>query len=291
MRRVYLPFPGYVQRNSTKYQHADPKNCQQSPYQAEPIQYGTKVHQPVKSDTSALLSDKQIKRVQDMFGTFVWYGRACYPTLSASLSTVSSLQTKGTDAVMAACHQLLDYLATHPDAAICYHASEIILVFDTDASYLSELGYRIRAASYYYMTNKCQKKFNNVVIDVLSTIIKHVVSSASESETGSLYYRYNGAIPYKVMLQEIVHPQSEPTPVATNNNTAHGLTMGTMTSKASNSNDMKFQWLKFRKAQRMFAFLWARGPKNRSNYPSKHHHRPHHLHVRQNYVADKIQPS
>ena len=151
MRHVDLSVPGYVQRKRTKYQHANPKNPQQSPYQAEPIQYGTEVHQPVKSENIALLSDNPIKRVQDIFGTFVWYGRACYPTLSASLSAISSRQTKGIDAVMAACHQLLDYLATHPDAAICYHASEIILVFDTDASYLSELGLKIRAVSYYYM--------------------------------------------------------------------------------------------------------------------------------------------
>ena len=36
---------------------------------------------------------------------------------------------------MAACHQLPDYLETHPDAAIWYHASDMVLSFDTDASY------------------------------------------------------------------------------------------------------------------------------------------------------------
>ena len=61
------------------------------------------------------------------------------------------------------------------------------------------------------------------------------------------------------------HPQSKPTPFTIDNNTAHGLTMGTMTSKSSKSNKMRFQWLKFRKAQRMFAFLWARGPNNRDD--------------------------
>ena len=58
---------------------------------------------------------------------------------------------------MSACYQLLDYLASHPDAAIWYHASDMILAFDTAASYLSELGVKIRAAAYYYMTNKVQK--------------------------------------------------------------------------------------------------------------------------------------
>ena len=79
MRHVDLSVPGYAQIKRTKYQHANPKKPQQSPYQAQPIQYGTNVQQPVKSDTSAPLSDDQIKRVQEIVGTFVYYGRAWDP--------------------------------------------------------------------------------------------------------------------------------------------------------------------------------------------------------------------
>ena len=77
----------------------------------------------------------------------------------------------------------------------------MILAFDTDASYLSELGGKIRTVAYYYMTNKSQKQFNNGAINVLSTIIKHVMSSVSEAETGALYYGCKRAIPYRVTLQ------------------------------------------------------------------------------------------
>ena len=122
------------------------------------------MQQPVKSDTSATLSDKQIKCVQDIVGTFVWYSRACDPTLAASLSAISSRQIKGTEDVMTAFHQLLDYLSTHPDTAIWYHASDMILAFDTDVSYLSELGGKIRATEYYYKPNKGKKGFNNGAI-------------------------------------------------------------------------------------------------------------------------------
>ena len=58
---------------------------------------------------------------------------------------------------MASCHKLLDYLVTDPNTVIRYHASDMILDFDTDASYLSELGGTIHATAYYYMTNKGQK--------------------------------------------------------------------------------------------------------------------------------------
>ena len=157
MSRVDLSFPGYVQKKRTKYQHANPKMPQYSPYQGQHIQYGTKVYQPVKSDTSAPISDEQIKLVQNIVSTFVWYSRACDPILAASLSAIASRQTKGTEDVMTDCHQHLDYLATHLDASNRYHASDMILAFDTDASYLSELGGKSRAAAYYYMTNKGQK--------------------------------------------------------------------------------------------------------------------------------------
>ena len=111
------------------------------------INYRTKVQQPVQSDTTALLSPEQIKRVQKNVGSFIWYGRACDPTVTASLSAIASRQTKGTEAVLNNIHQLLDYLATHPDSAICYHTSDMILAFDTDASYISEPGGRSCAAA------------------------------------------------------------------------------------------------------------------------------------------------
>ena len=134
---VDLSVPGYVDCKLTKYQHPKPKRPQHLPYLAAPVQYGTKVQSPNQSDDTPPLSAAQIKHVQDIVGSFIWYGRACYPTLTAALSAIGYCQTKGTEAVMAACHQLLVYLATHPNAAIRYHASDMILAFDTDSSYLS----------------------------------------------------------------------------------------------------------------------------------------------------------
>ena len=116
------------------------------------------------------------------------------------------------------------------------------------------------------------------------------MSSASEAETGALYYGCKRALPYRVTLEEMGHPQTDPTPVTTDNNTAHGLTMGTMTSKASKSNDMRFQRLKCRRAQRLFKILWAKGSLNRADYPSKHHPAQHHLKVRPAYVIDRVAP-
>ena len=157
MKHFYLSIPGYVQRKRTKYQHPDPLKPQHSSYQATPIRYGTKVQHPVQSDATALIYPEQIKRFQYIVGSFICYGRACNTTLTASLSAITSCQIKGTETFLANSYQLLYYLATHPDDALCYHSSDMILSFDTDASYLSEPGGISHVAVYYYMTNKGPK--------------------------------------------------------------------------------------------------------------------------------------
>eukprot|EP00804_Cyclotella_cryptica_P017349 CCRYP_018993-RA/>CCRYP_018993-RA protein AED:0.64 eAED:0.64 QI:0/-1/0/1/-1/0/1/0/86 len=61
-----------------------------------------------------------------------------------------------------------------------------------------------------------------------------------------------------------------------------------MAPKASKSMDMRFQWLKCRRAQSLFRYLWAKGVKNRADYPSKHHTATHHQAVRSSYVMDRF---
>ena len=50
-------------------------------------------------------------------------------------------------------NQVLDYLSTHPNATIRCHASDIIMMTDTDAAYLVLPEDRSRIAGYYYFTN------------------------------------------------------------------------------------------------------------------------------------------
>jgi hypothetical protein len=85
-----------------------------------------------------------------------------------------------------ACHQLLDYVATHPNADIRYTASNMILAVHTNASYLSEHNTCSQASAHFYLTNKGDKEFNNGAILNLASIIKNVMSLASEAELAAL---------------------------------------------------------------------------------------------------------
>lgn len=114
----------------------------------------------------------------------------------------------------------------------------MLLALDTDGSYLSELKGKSRAAAYMYLTKRNKPDFHNGAVLILSSIIKHVMASASETEIASLFYGCKESIPLCVTLEEMGHPQSGPTPVTTDNSTAVGLTLNTMTPKASKSMDM-----------------------------------------------------
>jgi hypothetical protein len=167
-------------------------------------------------------------------GVLLYFGQAVDPTLAAALSSISSRQAKRTTAVLEACKQLLDYCATHPNPSIRYLTSDMILVLDTDGSYLSELNGKSRAAAYIYLTRKDTLDFHNGMISVLSAIIKHVMESALETELAALFYGCKAAIPLRVALEEMGHPQPEPTPVTTDNSTAVGLTKKTMPPRPQN---------------------------------------------------------
>eukprot|EP00957_Ditylum_brightwellii_P064394 4887596-Ditylum_brightwellii.AAC.1 len=88
-------------------------------------------------DDTPKLAKEQIREVQDIMGTKLFYGRAVDPTLDAALSSIASQQAEATEATRESCHQLLDYVATHPNATIRYLASNRILIVHSDASYLS----------------------------------------------------------------------------------------------------------------------------------------------------------
>jgi hypothetical protein len=193
-KQVDIAMPNYIEKALTKYGHKKPRRPQHAPHKHTPIQYGAKV-QMVQVNNSPPLNAKQTKRVQDIVGTLLYYGRAVDPTLVTALSSIASQQANATEATLQACNQLLDYVATHPNATIRYLASDMRLVVHSDASYLSESKARSRAAGHFYLANQSNEDLNNGAILTLSTIIRHVVASAAEAELAALFFNAREAVP------------------------------------------------------------------------------------------------
>ena len=129
------------------------------------------------------------------------------PTLACALSAIAVRQTNGTTSVLDSCHQLLDYVATHPHAAIWYHASKMILAVHSDASYLSEPDSKSHVGGHYFLTEQDSNAPNNGAILTLAAIITQVVSSASEAELTALFYNCKNAVPSWQSLEEMGHHQ------------------------------------------------------------------------------------
>ena len=114
------------------------------------------------------------------------------------------------------------------------------------------------------------------------------MSSAAEAEIGALYINAQEAIPYRQCLTDLGHPQG-PTPINTDNATAHGIVNNTMKqkkSKKSKAMDMGFYWLRDRVQQQQFNVRWRPGKHNLADCPTKHHTGQHHQQVRPIYLYD-----
>jgi hypothetical protein len=122
------------------------------------------------------------------------------------LNDIYTEQTKATEKTQAATNQMLDYLATHPDATIRYHASDMILNIHSDASYLSVSKARSRLGSLFFLGNKYPKQetLNRSILNV-AAVIKNVVASAAESKVGAGFHNAQSGAPLRVTLSELGH--------------------------------------------------------------------------------------
>ena len=284
-RTVDLSMPGYIQAALHKYQHPTPKRAQHAPHIWHKPNYGAPQQLTSPEDTTALLPPAEVKCVQQITGTLLYYARAVDSTLLVALGTIAAQQARGTLKTTIAVNQLLDYCHTHPSATIRYRASDMILKIHSDASYLSEPKARSRAGGHFFLGDKpsTQPELGNGAILNKSTIMRNVMSSAAEAECGALYDNTKEGVPLRNTLVEMGHPQP-PTPIQVDNSTTNGFANKQIKQQKSKSMDMRFYWIQDRVAQKQFHVYWRPGPTNLADYFTKHHPPAHHRRERSTYL-------
>jgi hypothetical protein len=197
---------------------------------------------PLEVDSSPVLNDKGIKRVQKIVGSILYYVRAVDMMVLMALSAIAVEQTKAMVKTMQKCIQLLDYLASNSEAKVRYYASDMIMNIHSDASYLLETGAQIRACSHFFMGWMPQNgepiKINSAFY-VNATILKFVVVSAAEAELGALFHNYQDGIIFQKTLADMGHLQPK-TPVHCDNATAVGIANNTIKRQHSRSMEIRF---------------------------------------------------
>jgi hypothetical protein len=193
---------------------------------------------------------------------------------------IATEQTKATEKTQAATNQMLDYLATHPEATIRYHASDMVLHIHSNASYLSFSNARSRLGGLFFLGNKSpeQDTLNGSILNVVA-VIKNVVASAAESKAGACFHNAQSGAPLRATLTELGHTQP-PTTLRKDSSTAFGIVNETIKQKLPKPMHMRYHWLTDRVLQKQFDFYWRPGRENLGDYHTKHHSAQHHKYMR-----------
>jgi len=291
-RYLDISMPGYVEKQLARFGHKKPSRAQHSPYKANPKKYGKAAQDPLPEDTSDDLDDDGVKRIQQIIGAVLYYARAIDETTLCGLSSLASEQAEATVLTNEKANQLLDYLATHPDATVRYYASEMVLNIHSDASYLSETRARSRVAGLYFLGSvpKPNQPIQlNGAIYVFTGILKFVVASAAEAELGALFLNCKEGKVVRLILEELGHKQP-PTPVHCDNSTAAGIANGTVKKQRARSMEMRFFWVTDQVTLQRFAVQWHPGQENLADYFTKHFDARHHIAVRPWYLHTPYSP-
>ena len=281
--------PNYVIKALKKLEHPVPNKPQHSPHRWIHKTYGQKVHYAPSDDTSDLLSPKETTHIQRIVGSFLYYARAIDNTTHVAINDLGTTQAKPTKKTNDQAVMLMDYLFTHPDAKIRYHASGMQLYIDSDAAYLVAPQAKSRIAGYFYLSDKYTQgsgnphpQFNGP-IHIECQLLKHVVSSAAEAETSAIFLNCKTAIWIKHMLEALGH-QQKIIPLKTDNSTADSFSNSTLKERKSKAWDMRLYWIKDRVTGKEFYIYWSAGANNFADYFTKHFSPSYHQQIRPTYI-------
>ena len=293
-RTCDMSMPGYIERALHRFKHVAAPKAVHSPHPWQRPNYGAKTQFAAMPDESPSLDAADKTRILEVLGTLLFYARAIDSTMLTAIGELATEQSQATNSTMEKLSQLLNYCAAHPDAVVRFTASDMILAVESDASYLSVVKGRSRAAGYFFLTNKLVTPASsyqpNGAVHVLCHIMREVLSSAAEAELGALFHNGKEACPLRIALEELGHPQPA-TPMATDNNTASGIATDTVKQKRSKAIDMRFYWIRDRVRQGQFQIYWSKGQTNRADYFSKHHPASHHQAIRSTYLYSPTNPT
>ena len=73
-------------------------------------------------------------------------------TILVALSAIAARQTLAMEETREAAMQVLDYVASHPNAGITYRKSDMILAAHADAGYLNEPEARSRVGAIFFLS-------------------------------------------------------------------------------------------------------------------------------------------
>ena len=115
-------------------------------------------------------------------------------------------------------------------------------------------------------------------------MLKHAMSAALESKIAGAFVNAKLAMPERIFLLKMVHPQPV-TPLEIDITTACGALTKQLMPKHPKAIDLIFFWLRDHANQNQFHLCWNKGDTNKADYFTKNHQASCHQKVRSVYLA------
>ena len=84
--------PGYIKKDLFKYKHEATTKPQHPPNRIPPNKYGIGVQDPIPKYESPKTTEEEIKHVQGVVGSILFYTRAVDVTFLVALNTITTKQ-------------------------------------------------------------------------------------------------------------------------------------------------------------------------------------------------------
>ena len=265
-KTVTLSMPAYIAKVLERFA----PNLRQgapSPSIYTPPSYGARTQSPTE-DVSKTLTPGAAKRIQEIVGSLLFYARGVDVTLLPTVNLLASLQSAPTEQVEEIADRLLRYCARYPNNELVYHACDMTLFIQADASYLSRPKARSVAGGICYLGNADSPHHINGAIHAVSAIIPSVVASAAEAEYAALFLLAQDGEYLRQVLSNMGYKQST-TLILCDNQCAVGMATNSVKAKRTKSIDMRYHWIRDRVQQGHFHVQWRKGEHNLADFFTK----------------------
>jgi hypothetical protein len=263
-RHVTLTMPGYIAKLLKKVRPNGVKAARTPSIYSAP-NYKIATNQTATVDISPLASKSQQHELQVVIGTLLYYARTVDPSILTVVHELGSIQSKPTMNDLKKMERLLQYVSCHQNQGIRFHASNMQLQIQSDASYLCRTKARSVLGGLHYLGTTT---LINGPFFCTSKTISCVVSSAAEAELGAAFQNAQKGAQFRNTLTELGYPQ-HPTTILVDNTVAEGLATDTINAKRSKSMDVRFFWLRDRIQKAQFFIRHLPGRWNISDFFTK----------------------
>ena len=197
-----------------------------------------------EEDASVTLSTQEMKELQSIIGDCQYLAIVIFASISTAVLHLSHEKAHPTVKTAKKVERLLQYMAAFPEPTRTYHASDMVLVIQSDASHDSLQGSKDVCGGVYYLGWKKNPYLVNHPFAYMCKIIRFITNSAGESEYAGLFMNGQCGYNYRETLADFGYPQDEPTVILCDNTSAIGIATGKQKSKKSKFYNRRWNWIK-----------------------------------------------